>query len=336
MDKITILSLDAEGDVQSVSSRPMLAPDKVYGDFIPFASTVNTSFRGLGASNVGVLLNGLKGSGKTLLAWTICRTVSDDNPGCELFYLSDSMSGSKLLSYLVSQRVKECVIFIDEFEKKYSDMELQESLLSLLDGGLDIKMMFILTSNVRSVSEFMINRVGRIRYFREFQGLDDEVIEEIVDDNLYPDLESGSPRKSDITTRIKNTIELLGEISFDNLKGIITECNIHRDKDYNEIIKYLNIRTEPQHYTVTLLVGNSRYKAKISYHPLAVSVVDVDYKVGQWEWKSFKFEISSCTVTKSSSQIRITDEFGNLGIFSRDLKHGQSGVTLRALIEQLG
>lgn len=307
---------DADGKVCETKTKMRPLPNKIYGDLEDFTSSILTAFNHLD-NNIGVLLNGLKGSGKTLLANMICQRSE-----LPVYVIAAPIYGDELMSHIRSEDIGGCVVFIDEFEKVYEDRQVQESFLPVLDGAESSKILFVFTSNVNSISEFMLNRMGRIRYYRSFAGLDWVSIEEIITDNLAE--EAIHFRKE-----LERLLRVIGEISFDNLKGLIQELNICYDKDFQDVVKYLNIRIERQQYKVTLMINNGRHETMINYHPLSQSVLSLDYKEGEG-WNSYKhvsMKIDECIVMFSSESIRITDTDNNLYIFKRiDRTDGTVGI----------
>ena len=85
---------------------------------------------------------------------------------------------------------QECVVMFDEFEKTYSEENndgenAQEKLLTLLDGVFPQKKLFLLTcNNLFKIDDHLKNRPGRVYYFLEFRGLEEDFVREYLDDNL--------------------------------------------------------------------------------------------------------------------------------------------------------
>ena len=158
--------------------------------------------------NLGILLNGLKGTGKTVTSKMVCNAlkmpvVMVDSPfqGCHV-YLND-----------IPQDI---TIFIDEYEKIFED---DSSMLTIMDGALNSvhRRVFVLTTNKLFVNENLLQRPGRIRYLKTFKDLPPSIIEEIVDDVLVK------------TDHKKATIEFISQlemITVDVVKAICAEVNI--------------------------------------------------------------------------------------------------------------
>ena len=158
--------------------------------------------------NLGVIFNGLKGTGKTIAAKLLCNRT-----GLPAIVISRPMDG--LLEF-VQSLCFECAILIDEAEKTFS--EERDVLLKMIDGVYNSKRkLYILTTNRLAVDENLLGRPGRIRYIKEFANLPAKAISDVIDDNL------GDPALKDGILKLVDTLEIS---TIDILKAIIDECNI--------------------------------------------------------------------------------------------------------------
>lgn len=201
-------------------------PDKIYGsDEIKdrIIKSYNNS-----SKSMGVLLEGLKGSGKTLFAKQLAKAsnlpiiiVKDSYPiwkACEAF--------AKF-----SQPV---VILLDEIEK--NDMRWPTSkLLKLLDGIQDgAKKLTIMTCNDSSyLDDNLMNRCGRIRYHLMYERLSEEVVKNIIDTSVGDNI-----NKDELFDFITTKIDVL---SYDNVITICDEVNLFPELSFDEIVRVLNI-----------------------------------------------------------------------------------------------
>lgn len=158
--------------------------------------------------NLGVIFNGLKGTGKTIAAKLLSNRI-----GLPVIIISHPVDG--ILEFIQSLCF-ECVILIDEAEKTFDDD--QEVLLKMIDGVYNnTRKLYILTTNELDIDKNLLGRPGRIRYIKEFGNLSAKAVSDIIDDNL-----------NDMSLK-ENVLKLVGtlEIStIDVLKSIIEECNI--------------------------------------------------------------------------------------------------------------
>lgn len=259
-------------------------PEKVYGNVMNQVDRYLNTFNSK-SSNLGILLKGLKGTGKSLTAKAICI-----NSGLPVILITAPYKGPTFESFLAGIK-QECIVFIDEFEKIYSSGRgdnSQKNLLSILDGVFESKKLFLLTANNQwGIDDAMINRPGRIHYLREYKGLSKGVIEEIVDDNLK------NPAYKD---EMMEVCQILGEVNMDSLLTLIGEVNMY-DETPKEAIKHLNITIGKSDYSVTWVdkdYPNSlermrlkaegkpeetevlrKYSATINHHPLMHSEIEM-------------------------------------------------------------
>lgn len=227
-------------------------PSKIYGDLEKHADRYLKVFdRG---GNLGILLNGEKGSGKTLLSKIICAKSK-----VPIIQIEQKFTGTEFVSYINNIQQK-CIILIDEFDKLYKEYDYDDEgtsntspqleLLRLLDGGLQSDKMFIFTSNEQVISQYMINRPSRIRYKQEFGKLTESIVKEVLEDKL------------DDKKYIKDFLELnsvfLG-FNLDTLLILIDECNF-MCKSPKELIGSMNIVPEATLFVVTFDDGTRLYE----------------------------------------------------------------------------
>lgn len=166
-----------------------------------------------GEKNLGVIFNGLKGTGKTLSAKLLCNAL--DLPVVIVQYPYDG-----LVNFLQSLCF-ECIVFIDEAEKTFKKGEDDDVLLRLIDGVYNqTRKLYILTTNQLTLNDNLLGRPGRIRYRFEFSNLLPKAINDYLDDNLLP-------QYADQRRNILNQVDLLEISTIDILKALVDEVNIH-------------------------------------------------------------------------------------------------------------
>lgn len=217
-------------------------PEKVYGLTSGFIERVQKTFSAT-KGNLGVLLNGIRGTGKTVT----CELISNlsDLP---TLIVDTNYDG---LGDFLAEIQQDIILFFDEFEKVFPrDYGSPSKLLMVMDGVMKghHRKLFLLTTNELSIDPNMIQRPGRIRYVKTFSNLTPEVITEIVNDKLH--------NKS----FAKQVIEFISElelITIDIVTSIIEEVNIHMEapdafmdvfnvKKLNEVYAVFEYNKDPQ------------------------------------------------------------------------------------------
>ena len=200
-------------------------PYKVYGVERSFIDRVKKSWNHT-TGNFGVLLNGIKGTGKTVTAEIICNEL-------DLPVIIIPWHHENLVSFLNNIQ-QDVIIFIDEFEKIYDGYD--NSLLSIMDGALKTKhrLFFLLTTNELRVDRNLLQRPSRIRYVKTFEDLTLEVIMEVVNDLLI------NKELYNLTVKFISELPL---ITMDLVKSIISEVNIH-DEDPNNFKDIFNLHED--------------------------------------------------------------------------------------------
>lgn len=181
---------------------------------------------------MGVLLAGEKGTGKTVLAKQIATvsnlpilTVDNTLPPNYLKQLFSKLENTPM-----------CVIF-DEFDKLGERYD-SDQILRVLDGiSSSGKHLILFTcNNPEAVNEYMLDRCGRVRYYREFDEMSPSMINEILSDRLE-DKSEAKPLTDFIT---KN----FGLVSFDNVASFADEVNLFPNETYEDLLKDMNISTK--------------------------------------------------------------------------------------------
>lgn len=264
-------------------------PNKLYGNSDMLSNRYVKTFTE-GSKNMGILLTGLKGTGKSL---TAKLTALKSN--IPVILITEEFTGEEFKSFLNSIK-QEVVVFIDEFEKVYVENDSQQSLLSLLDGIFEGKKLFIFTSNMKDrINQYMLNRPGRIRYLAEYDSLDETVITEVIEDTLVDKTQ---------TEDLLSVLDVLGIVSMDVLVGLITEMNSYNE-GAKEAIKYLNIRPEDSQYSVIIIIDGVKVgTTSTKTHPLRIIDMYVEfYNSSTKEWDEIKITSVDWEVTREGKNI---------------------------------
>jgi len=252
--------------LESIDAFP--EPSKIYGDTIKNAERILNTFQ-CRPNTTGVMLNGEKGSGKTLLAKMLALKGAE--LGIPTIVINSPWAGDKFASFMQSID-QPCIVLFDEFEKVY-DSQHQEAILTLLDGVFPSKKLFVLTCNDKyRIDSHMRNRPGRIYYMIDFTGLAIDFIIEYCNDQL---------KNKEHIDKICKMSSLFSQFNFDMLKALVEEMNRY-DEPPQEAIKMLNAKPEFERgssYDVTLELSNTKIKSSDttwSGNPLQ-SAISIEY-----------------------------------------------------------
>lgn len=219
-------------------------PYKIYGTHDAIISRVSRAWRELNTS-FGVLLNGLKGTGKTIAAQKIVNWAIDEG------MIVLNVSSPVPLAEILEKVERPMLVLFDEFEKTHNEEEsrgCQQQLLSAIDGlsRNEFKRLFLFTTNQKDVNDNLMNRPSRIRYVWEFDRLSDDVIEMLLNDILDPKL---SHLRMDIITYL-NTRQVL---TMDVAKTVINECNVFKEAP-NAFKEFMNLsEKEPGAFKIEII-----------------------------------------------------------------------------------
>lgn len=191
--------------------------------------------------NLGVLLNGLKGTGKTVTSKLISNNAQQP-----VIIVDKHLEGTHNFLNSIPQNI---TVFIDEYEKIFGD---SSEMLTIMDGAMNSvhRRLFLLTTNQLYVDDNLIQRPGRIRYLKKFGDLTPSIVSEIVDDFLI----HKQFRKECI--EFASTLQC---ITVDIVKSIVQEVNIHEESPV-EFQDVFNVEKITGKYTVDLKVKDKYAK----------------------------------------------------------------------------
>lgn len=233
--------------------------NKVYGNAEAQCNRIINTFLDR-PYQTGVLLTGQKGTGKTLIARLVSEKLIKEHQ-MPVIMVNDPHCDTEFKQF-IADISQPCVIFFDEFEKVY-DSEQQEQILTLLDGTIQTKKLFILTCNNKyKLDTNLTNRPGRIYYAFEYAGLEEEFIVQYCEDKLV-----NKERIQDVVT----TTRVFDAFSFDMLKALVEELNRYNENP-SDALKVLNISpTESTRARFTMKVFNAK--------------TDIEYNIGNDEYR---------------------------------------------------
>ena len=216
-----------------------LSHGKIYGKSQKIADHVFEAFK-KADSNLGVLLSGGKGLGKSLTARLVIEhAVNEKIP---IIVVNDYLPD--LFNFL--KNVSNCVILFDEFEKVFSGkaneesegntLSKQEEMLSLLDGtSIGTHNLYIMTvNNLSKIDENLKSRPGRIKYHYRYDTEGADTIKAYCEDHL---------QKKELRDDIVDALLANRYVSLDIIKALVDEVN-NFDVTVDEAMQYLNIETD--------------------------------------------------------------------------------------------
>lgn len=203
--------------------------NKIYGVHEEKANKVLNRYK-KSRKNLGVILSGDKGIGKSLFARLLSRKAIAN--GIPVILVDSYIPG---IDDFLNSIKNEVLVLFDEFDKTFSknkDNDPQAKMLSLFDGTSSGKKLFVITCNrYNDLNEYLINRPGRFHFhFRfEYPTADEvkEYLKDKIDEKYYPEIN----KVATFSRKIK--------LNFDCLSAIALELN--EGESFEEAIKDLNI-----------------------------------------------------------------------------------------------
>lgn len=232
-----------------------ITPEKIYDVDKTLREYIVTSQKSQ-ESNLGVLLTGNKGQGKSLTAKLLCKEI--DLP---IIIINKPIPNTIDFVRFLNGIKQDFCLFVDEFEKIFhikstnnpSDYHTQDVFLSFMDGVLTNKhkVLFLLTTN-DSVHDFFINRPSRIKFLQEYNELSQELFDMIVDDKLV-----NKAYKKDL----EDSVSLIN-MNIDLLISIVNDINRY-DKPFSEFKKFYNYKEQSYNYDLEITKEDGKKFGKI-------------------------------------------------------------------------
>lgn len=229
-------------------------PFKVYAASTDIIARI-TKFWTTNRGNVGVLMNGLRGAGKTMTAQLLANSLIKER-NLPILVVKEPVP----LQLIFDSIQQDMMVIFDEFEKTH-DKPHQQEILSAIDGMARSKnaRLIIFTTNNPTMDENFKDRPSRIHYNFEFQRVADEVIEGLINDGLPADLMHFKQDIFDfLHTRYICTIDIV--------RAVIAEVKTFRESPL-QFEGMLNIsKGEPPSFTVDIINEKTGAKVKTVSH----------------------------------------------------------------------
>lgn len=206
-------------------------PAKVYttkSDDV-FIKRINTYFQKTSKLSTGVMLSGIKGTGKTVMAKVIAK-----NSNLPIIVVDEDYPTGRINDFFRKFETPVTIIF-DEVDKHWDT----EDLLGWLDGvQTNAKKLVLFTCNNEDrVNDYLKDRCSRVRYIRHFEANDNaRFLREILRDKGIAE-----DKIKDTYTFIVNNFGLL---SIDNILSFIDEKLLFPELSNEEIFNDMNISSK--------------------------------------------------------------------------------------------
>jgi len=241
-----IFDYDSFGNCFLRDAEDFKFPEKIYDVNSEMRKDIIKAFDGYD-KNLGVLLTGAKGQGKSLNAKLLCSEIN-----LPVILVNKSIPKDINFVEFFNGIKQDYCMFIDEFEKLFAnkgqsrenvDYHEQDVFLSFMDGVLtnEHKVLFLLTTN-ESVNEYFINRPSRVKFLQDYNELPEELFNQIVDDRL---------KNKDYKNDLENNISLIN-MNIDLLISIIDDVNLF-DKPFSEFKEIYNYRLQQYKYEMSII-----------------------------------------------------------------------------------
>lgn len=206
-------------------------PEKVYStkEDDKFINKVLNYYAKTTNNTIGVMLSGLKGSGKTIMMKRIA--VESKLP---ILLIDKSFYPRQLINLFNKLQDTPVCILMDEVDKLGEDYD-DDYLLKVLDGiNSSGKKLIIFTCNdEEDINEYLKDRCSRIRYWKKYEETSPSMIQTVLEDKLTDKTEA-----KPLTDFIMSNLEC---VSFDNILAFAEEVNEYPDDTYEELIEDMNL-----------------------------------------------------------------------------------------------
>ena len=227
-----------------VDHNDLIVSEKIYGPYARKVDKVLNTFAGM-QRNMGVILSGPKGVGKSMFARLLAEKAKEKN--LPLIIIDMAIPG---VEDFIADIEQECIVLFDEFEKTFkpdkdTGYEPQEALLSLFDGVNDGKKLFVVTCNeTRDLNNYLLNRPGRFHYHFIMGTPTGDEVREYMEDNLIGDARQYIDKVVALSSISSFTYDVLRAVAFElnqgyDLTETMMDLNIERERYLNLTMKII-------------------------------------------------------------------------------------------------
>lgn len=242
-------------------------PNKIYGNYKAASNRIINTYHSK-KNNTGILLTGLKGSGKSLFVKFIANAMIDlDVP---VLQINKPYQGDEMFNFI--ENIGNCVIIFDEFGKNYdsyikSNAPTQAGLLSILDGLGNSKRLHLFTeNNVGYISDYLVNRPGRVHYHFKYNRLNDDIIKEYCKDLNIP---------NEVVSELLELCNKIKVLSFDIISCLINEWKLYGGKltDHIDILN-MSLCNDPNNKNIEVISYTKKDGTKLNNEHIKIDYSD--------------------------------------------------------------
>lgn len=270
--------------------------EKIYGVHMAKVEKVFNSFKGF-SRNLGIILSGDKGIGKSLFAKLLCiKSIENNYP---LIIVNNYIPG---IADFLNEIEQEVVVLFDEFDKTFyagrdnnSAKDPQTEMLTLFDGISMGKKLFVITCNdLRSLNDYLVNRPGRFHYHFRFEYPQAEEIREYLQDKLEEQYWGEINEVINFSKKINLNYDCLRAIAFELALGL-------KFKEAISDLNIVNITREVYDLCLFFADGTKMFQKGICLNMFDDDEVNIDFDYKDW-YDIFSISFSPVDNTYSLEQ----------------------------------
>lgn len=279
--------------------------DRIYGSHMIKVQKVLNSFEIIKQQrNLGVILSGAKGIGKSLFAKLLAiEAIKKDVP---VIIVDRYIPG--IADFLASID-QEVLVMFDEYDKTFGGVNPQDGapdpqteLLTLFDGLYQGRKIFVITCNsINKLNSYLVNRPGRFHYHFRFDYPNADEVTEYLQDKIPEE------KYSEITKVIAFSKKV--PLNYDCLRSIAFE--LRHTGDFEEAIKDLNIiNVDKQRYKVVVHFSNGMTDFSNDYMDMfdSSTVYSEYFDSGENGNCHIKFAIADCVFNPKTGSNIVTGD----------------------------
>lgn len=288
--------------------------EKIYGVHMAKVEKVFNSFKAF-SRNLGIILSGDKGIGKSLFAKLLCiKSIENNYP---LIIVNNYIPG---IADFLNEIEQEVVVLFDEFDKTFyagkdnnSAKDPQTEMLTLFDGISMGKKLFVITCNdLRSLNDYLVNRPGRFHYHFRFEYPQAEEIREYLQDKLEEQYWDEINEVISFSKKINLNYDCLRSIAFELALG-------SKFKDAISDLNIVNIAREVYDLCLFFADGTKMCQKGICLNMFDDDEVNIDFDYKDWYGilsiyfspvdNTYSLEQGGCVIPGDKIKVEVDEDY---------------------------